>query len=115
LRQAFADDVAVCHHSNQPVVLSNWDGADVVLTHQFREFGDRRIWTDPVNALVHHVFDFHGTPPLLKFAYQPQFPRPFDYTTDRIPSGTGLSVAVGGNAARGRQTSLVERGSKESL
>jgi hypothetical protein len=46
----------------------------VTLTHQFCEFGHRRVWTDPVDALVHCVFDFHGRPPLLKFAYQPQFP-----------------------------------------
>src|SRR5262252_10712412 len=83
LRQSFADDVSVCDHADQPVVLSNRNGAYIMLTHQFREFGDRRVWTDPVDALVHCVFDFHGRSPLLKFAYQPRFPRPFDYTTDR--------------------------------
>jgi hypothetical protein len=55
-----------------------------MLTHQFREFGDRRVWTNPVDALVHCIFDFHGRPPLLKLVYQPRFPSPFDYTTDRI-------------------------------
>jgi hypothetical protein len=55
-----------------------------MLTHQFREFGDRRVWTNPVDALVHCVFDFHGRPPLLKLVYQPRFPSPFDYTTDRF-------------------------------
>src|SRR5215831_17669692 len=35
------------------------------------------------DAFVHRVFDFHGRPPLLKLAYQPRFPRPFNYTTDR--------------------------------
>jgi hypothetical protein len=43
-----------------------------------------RVWTNPVDALVHCIFDFHGRPPLLKFAYQPGFPSPFDYTTDRF-------------------------------
>src|SRR5262245_1605674 len=84
LRQSFADDVTVGHHADQPVVLSNGNGAYVMLTHQFCEFGHRRVWTDPVDALVHCVFDFHGRPPLLKFAYQPRFPSRFDYTTDRF-------------------------------
>src|SRR5262249_1818968 len=86
MRQSFADDVSVGHHADQPVVLSNRNGAYVMLTHQFRELGDRRLWTDPVDALVHCVLDFHGGPPLLKFAYQPRFPRLSDYTTDRILS-----------------------------
>src|SRR5215472_16759789 len=86
LRQPFADDVAVGHHADQTVVLSNRNGAYIMLTHQFRELGDRRVWTDPVDALVHCVFDFHGRSPLLKFAYQPRFPRLSDYTTDRILS-----------------------------
>src|SRR5215468_9433673 len=86
LRQSFADDVSVGHHADQPVVLSNRNGAYVVLTHQFRELGDGRLWTDPVDALVHCVLYFHRGPPLLKFAYQPRFPRLSDYTTDRILS-----------------------------
>src|SRR5258706_5760439 len=69
LRQAFADNVAVGHHPDQPVVLSNRNSACVMLTHQFREFGDRDVRTDPVDALVHRVFDFHVRPPLLEFAY----------------------------------------------
>src|SRR5467141_2175678 len=84
LRQSFADDVTVGHHADQPVVLSDGNGAYVMLTHQFREFGDRRVWTNPVDALVHCIFDFHGRPPLLKLVYQPRFPSPFDYTTDRF-------------------------------
>src|SRR5262249_43114992 len=90
LRQAFADDVAVGHHADQTVVLSNRNGAYVMLTHQFREFGDRRVWTNPVDALVHCVFDFHATPPLLKLVYQPRF-----LTASTIQligsSGTGLN------------------------
>ena len=46
----------------------------------------RRI-CDPVvrrRSLVHCIFDFHGRPPLLKLVYQPRFPSPFDYTTDRF-------------------------------
>src|SRR6266566_10164041 len=65
LRHPFADDVAVGHHADQPVVLSNRNGAYIMLTHQFSEFGDRGVRTDPVDALVHRVFDFHGGPPLL--------------------------------------------------
>ena len=34
LRQASADDVAVGHHADQPVVLSNRNGAYVMLTHR---------------------------------------------------------------------------------
>jgi hypothetical protein len=35
----WADDVAVGHHADQPVVLSDRNGAYIMLTHQFREFG----------------------------------------------------------------------------
>ena len=38
LRQPSADHVAVGHHSDQPVVLSDRNGAYIMLTHQFREF-----------------------------------------------------------------------------
>src|SRR5215471_3436322 len=61
--QTFADDVAVGDHADQLVVLADRNGADVVVTHQFGDFGDRGIGTDPVDALVHYVFDFHGRPP----------------------------------------------------
>src|SRR5215510_9469967 len=70
---------AVGHHANQPVVLSNRNGVYVMLAHQFREFGDRSVWTDPIDSLVHHVFDFHDRPPLLDLRalgeIQPRFPR----------------------------------------
>src|SRR4029077_7522855 len=93
LRQSFADDVTVGHHADQPVVLSNGNGAYVMLTHQFREFGHRRVWTNPVDALVHCIFDFHGRPPLLKFAYQPWSPRAS--TVQPIGfSGTGLNTVT---------------------
>src|SRR5580704_17884562 len=59
LRQPFADDVAVGHHADQAVVLSNRNGAYIMLTHQFREFSDRGVRTDPIDALVHRFFDFH--------------------------------------------------------
>jgi hypothetical protein len=36
-----SDNVAVSHHADQLVVLSNRNGAYIMLTHQFREFGDR--------------------------------------------------------------------------
>jgi len=65
LRQPFADDVTVGHHGDQPVVLSNRNGAYIMLAHQFRELGDRGVRTDPLDAFVHRVFDFHVGPPLL--------------------------------------------------
>src|SRR5215468_602954 len=60
LGQPFANDVAVGHHADQPVVLPDRNGAYVMLAHQFREVGDRRVRADPVDASVHHFFDFHG-------------------------------------------------------
>src|SRR5262249_38174219 len=90
LPQPFADDDAVVDHDAQSVVLSNRNGADVMLTHQFCEFGHRSLWTDPVDALVHDVLDFHGRPPLLKFAHQPRF---LTRSTIQLigSSGTGLN------------------------
>src|SRR6516165_6810421 len=84
LRQTFADDVSVRHHTDETVVLSDRNSADIVLAHQFSQFGDRSIRADPVDALCIASPTFMGRPPLLKFAYQPRFPRPFDYTTDQI-------------------------------
>ena len=63
----FADDVAIGHHPDQLVVLSDWNAADIVRSHQLGDFGDRRVGADPIDALVHRVFDFHGGPPLLRF------------------------------------------------
>jgi len=37
LCQSFADDVAVSHHADQVLVLSDRNGADIMLAHQFRE------------------------------------------------------------------------------
>src|SRR5262249_42326432 len=63
LRQSFADDVAVGYHSNQPVVFPDRKRAYIVRAHQFCNLNDGGIGTDPLNALVHRVFDFHGGPP----------------------------------------------------
>src|SRR5260370_36011055 len=60
LRHSSAGVVAVGYHADQLVVLSNRNGTDVMLAHQFREFDNRGVRTDPINALVHRVFDFHG-------------------------------------------------------
>src|SRR5262249_51276779 len=60
LRQAFADDVAISHHADKSVILPDWNGADIVLPHQFREVDDGGVRIDPVDALVHCFFDFHG-------------------------------------------------------
>src|SRR6266568_3996603 len=62
-RKPFADDVAVGHHPDQSVVLPDRNATDVTPPHQFREFGDGGVGADPVDTLVHHVFDFHGGPP----------------------------------------------------
>src|SRR6202035_3255559 len=87
-RKPFADDVAVGHHPDQSVVLSNRNAADVMCPHQFREFGDRGVGADPVDTLVHYVFDFHGGPPgawvsgaLDAMQHSPRF---FNYTTGRV-------------------------------
>src|SRR5262249_10506227 len=53
LGQPFANDVAVSHHADQLVVLSNGDGSDVIFKHDLREFSHRRIWTNPIDACVH--------------------------------------------------------------
>src|SRR6266508_1859280 len=100
LRQSFADDVAVGHHADQPVVLSNRNGAYVMLTHQFRKFGDRRVWTEPVDALVHCVLNLHGRPPLLKVCVSAPVPSSSDSTTDRILSH-GLKARRAHMLARG--------------
>src|SRR5262249_4694438 len=47
---------------DETVVLSDRNSADIVLAHQFSQFGDRSIRANPVDALVHRVFDFHGGP-----------------------------------------------------
>jgi hypothetical protein len=60
LRQPFAYDVAIRHYPNQLIVLSDWNGANIMLAHQFREFDDRGVGTNPFNTLVHRFFDFHG-------------------------------------------------------
>src|ERR1700716_1605133 len=61
LCQPFAENVSVSHHADQLVVLSNRNGAYIMLTHQFREFGDRGVRTSRLC--------FHGGPPLLEFEY----------------------------------------------
>jgi hypothetical protein len=39
LRQSFADDVAVGHHTDQTIILPDRNGADVVIAHQFSKLG----------------------------------------------------------------------------
>src|SRR4249920_3681598 len=68
LRQPLTYDVAVGHHSDELIFLSDWNGAYVMLAHQFREFDDGGVGTNPFNALVHRFFDFHGRPPLVEDA-----------------------------------------------
>src|SRR3982074_470166 len=95
-RKPFADDVAVGHHPYQSVVLPNRNAADVMPPHQFREFGDRGVGADPVDTLVHYVFDFHGGPPYLvsgAFASMQHSPHFLNYTTDRVRRHQRLKVA----------------------
>src|SRR5262249_40271388 len=60
LRQTFANDVTVGDHADQPIILADRDGADVVCAPQFSQFGDRGIRADPLDALVHCFFYFHA-------------------------------------------------------
>ncbi len=62
-RKTFADEVAIRHHPDQTIVLPDRHTADVVPLHQFRDFGDWSVGAYPIDALVHHVLDFHGGPP----------------------------------------------------
>src|SRR5258705_13752589 len=54
------------------------------------------VGADPVDTLVHHVFDFHGGPPLLEFQVHlmqcSTAPRFLDYTTDRVRRHQRLRV-----------------------
>ena len=47
LRETFADDVSVGHHTDEVIVLSDWNSADIVLAHQFCQFGDRSSRANP--------------------------------------------------------------------
>src|SRR5215469_10281097 len=38
-----------------------------MIAHQFCELNHRSVWTDPIDAFMHRVFDFHGGPPSLEF------------------------------------------------
>ena len=60
------------------------------------------ISSDPVDALVHRVFDFHGGPPLLELGTldEMQRPRPSIFTVQRIRSA-GLLGLSGGRAQSG--------------
>src|SRR6266699_513920 len=61
---------------------------------QFREFGDRGVRTDPVDALVHRVFDFHGRTSVAGVCVHPGPARSFEYTTDRVLWHVALKAAV---------------------
>src|SRR5215471_891895 len=63
-RKAFADDVAIRHHTDQPIIFPDRNATDIVSLHQFRDFGDGSIGADPIDSLVHYVLDSHGGPPL---------------------------------------------------
>src|SRR5262245_11106980 len=48
------------------VIFTNRNGAYVMLSHQSCDFGDGCVGTNPVYALMHRVFHFHGRSPLLE-------------------------------------------------
>src|SRR5439155_11507192 len=76
-------------------VLADRDRADVVLAHQFRQFGDRSVGAYPVDALGHRVFDFHRGPPCVRVhrSNAPPVPNPpIEYT---------ISERRGGGVRRG--------------
>jgi hypothetical protein len=77
LARPFADDVAIRHHTDQPIIFPDRDAADIVSLHQFRDFGDGSIGADPIDSLMHYVLDSHGGPPLQ------HSPLSFNYTTDQ--------------------------------
>src|SRR5262245_3867042 len=64
LCHSLADDIAVGHHSDQPVVFANRNGTNVSFTHQLCDFYDRSFRADPVDALMHRIFDLHSGPPI---------------------------------------------------
>src|SRR5215472_15794555 len=78
----FAHDVTISNHSDQVMVLANWDGTDIVISHQFCELSYRGVRADPIDTFVHRVFDFHGGSPS-RNAASALHPR-CDYT--RLPS-----------------------------
>jgi hypothetical protein len=57
---AATNDIAISHHPDQPIVLTNRDRTDVVFLHQSRELFDRRIGINPRRAFVHCLLNFHG-------------------------------------------------------
>src|SRR6516164_5304227 len=63
LCQSFAHDVTISNHSDQVIVLANWDGSDIVISHQFCELSYRGVRAHPIDTFVHRVFDFHGGSP----------------------------------------------------
>src|SRR5262249_8530427 len=85
LRQSITDNVAVGHHADELVVLSDRNGANVMLTHELGDLHEWRLRTDPLDALVHHFLDFHGGPPVLGAALPQPGPNPMqsEYISDR--------------------------------
>ena len=102
LRQAIADNVAVGHHADELIVLSDGNGANVVLTHELRDLDERRFRADPLDALVHHFFDFHGGPPLLGAAMPQPGPNPYSSSIYQVGLGDSRIAsrfrAVNGNS-----------------
>src|SRR5215210_4597902 len=73
-RQSFADKVTVGDHADQPIVLSDRNGTDIMVAQQFGQFGKGCVWSDPVDALMHRFLYLHGGPPL--FAMNEHRPHP---------------------------------------
>src|SRR5215471_3927802 len=76
-----------------------------MIAHQFCELNHRSVWTDPIDAFMHRVFDFHGGPPSLEFectrrnAASAPLPRTRLYNASSLLPG-GSTVRTGDDLQR---------------
>src|SRR5215472_11398082 len=59
-RNAATDNIAIGHHANQSIMLTDGNCADVVRAHQRGEHFHGCEWINPGDALMHCLFHFHG-------------------------------------------------------
>ena len=53
-------DVAVGDHADESAVAGDRNGADIELAHSLGDGVDRGVGRNAFDALMHHVFHFHG-------------------------------------------------------